>query len=318
MRLRRATVVACVLLAALAPAGCGLGAGRTPGGVTISVTRDFGASRLLASKPIALRGEETIMSALMRNYAVSTRYGGGFVESINGYSGGHSHGAPIDWFYYVNGVEATKGAASTVVHPGDSIWWDLHDWSATEEVPAVVGAFPEPFLNGSEGKRLPVRVECASVTSEACRLVMARMRALGIPAGLAGLSAAGETPDTLGVAVGPWSAVRSLVAASAIERGPRASGVFAQIAAGGQSLSLLNESGSVVSTLHGSAGLLAAVRYPGEEPLWLVTGTNADGADLAARALDAATLHDRFAIAVSARGTAIALPVGGPARGAGG
>ncbi len=109
------------------------------------------------------------MSLLMRNARVATRYSGGFVQSIDGVAGGREGGQPVDWFYYVNGVEAAKGAAATNVHPGDHIWWDRHDWSETDDVPAVVGSFPEPFLNGLEGKRLPVRVECADAGGEACR-----------------------------------------------------------------------------------------------------------------------------------------------------
>ena len=127
------------------------------------------------------------MSLLMRNATVSTRYGGGFVQSIDGSAGGRSGGQPVDWFYYVNGVEAPKGAAATNVHPGDHIWWDLHDWSQTDDVPAVVGSFPEPFLNGIDGKRLPVRVECAAVSGDACRTVSSRLRALGVPAALAAI-----------------------------------------------------------------------------------------------------------------------------------
>ena len=123
------------------------------------------------------------MSLLMRNDAVSTRYGGGFVQSIDGLAGGSEGGAPVDWFYYVNGVEAPQGAAATNVHAGDHIWWDRHDWSQTDDIPAVVGSFPEPFLNGVEGKRLPVRVECAAVEGYACRDGRPRGCApLGVPA----------------------------------------------------------------------------------------------------------------------------------------
>ena len=88
------------------------------------------------------------MSLLIRNARVVTRYSGGFVQSIDGVSGGRERGRPVDWFYYVNGSEAPLGAAATVVHPGDHIWWDRHDWSQTDHVPAVVGSFPEPFVNG--------------------------------------------------------------------------------------------------------------------------------------------------------------------------
>ena len=147
------------------------------------------------------------MSLLVRNDKVTTKYGGGFVESIDGLSGGEEAGGePLDWFYYVNGIEAPKGAAATNVNPGDHIWWDLHDWSQTDDVPAVVGSFPEPFLNGTEGKRLPVRVECAAAQSAPCRTVIARLRALGVPAAVAAIGSGAE-PDALQVVVGPWTAV---------------------------------------------------------------------------------------------------------------
>ena len=67
------------------------------------------------------------------------------------------------------------------MHAGDHIWWDLHDWGQTDYIPAVVGSFPEPFLNGIEGKRLPVRVECAEPRRRCLRTVAARLRAPACP-----------------------------------------------------------------------------------------------------------------------------------------
>src|SRR5271167_2888766 len=164
-----------LVLGLLAVSGCGLGAGPAPSAVQLTVTRDFGARVLSHSDDPRVAGAETDMSLLLRNDAVTTRYGGGFVQSIDGLSGGQEGGRPVDWFYSVNGVEAPKGAAATNVHPGDHIWWDHHDWSQTDDVPAVVGSFPEPFLNGIAGKRLPVRVECESAAG-ACEMVVARLR----------------------------------------------------------------------------------------------------------------------------------------------
>ncbi len=157
---RIAAVQLIALAGVLALAGCGLGAGPAPRAVSVLVTREFGSQVVHDTPHPHTAGQETVMSLLLRNYPVSTRYGGGFVQSISGASGGTHAGHPLDWFYYVNGVQAAKGAAATDVHPGDHVWWDLHDWSQTEEVPAVVGSFPEPFLNGLDGRRLPVRVEC--------------------------------------------------------------------------------------------------------------------------------------------------------------
>jgi hypothetical protein len=289
----------------LALLGCGLGAGRAPSAVQIVVTREFGAGVLRQIDSPTVKGEETVMSLLKRNdRAVATRYGGGFVQSIDGVAGGQEAGQPVDWFYYVNGVQAGKGAAATKVHPGDHIWWDRHDWSQTEQVPAVVGSFPEPFLNGMDGKRLPVRVECAEVAGKACRTVAARFRELRVPAGIAAIAASGE-PQTLHVLVGRWTSVRDAEGARAIDGGPRSSGVYARFSADGSTLAVLDAGGRSVRTLAGGTGLIAATRHAEDAPVWVVTGTDAAGVDLAARAFEATVLHDHFAVALTAAG---ALP----------
>jgi hypothetical protein len=288
-------------------AGCGLGPGATPGGVSLTVSRDFGARVLRVSRAPRVRGQETVMSLLMRNATVRTRYGGGFVQSIDGRSGGQRGGQPIDWFYYVNGVEAPKGAAETVVHRGDRVWWDLHDWSQTEDIPAVVGAFPEPFLHGSEGKRLPVRVECTEPEGEPCHTVTARLRTAGVPAAVSA-PIAGEAQNTLRVLVGPLSALAGAPAVRNLQGGPRASGVYARPSADGATITLLDADGRVVRTLGAGAGLIAATRYAQGAPVWIVTATDAAGLVLAARAFNQATLANRFAVALAGPGQALTLP----------
>jgi hypothetical protein len=295
--------------ALIALAGCGLGAGATPHAVQLLVTRDFGAHVLEQARAPKLHGQETVMSLLLRNYPVKTRYGGGFVQSIDGLEGAQEAGRPVDWFYYVNGVEAGQGAAATNVHPGDRIWWDRHDWSQTEDVPAVVGSFPEPFLNGIDGKRLPVRVECSSVGSYACRTATARLRALGVPAAIAALGSGGA-PDTLRLLVGPWQLISRDQIAGSIGQGPRASGVYVRFTAGGRAMSLLNQDGRTARTLTTGAGLIAATEREKEAPVWAITGTDSAGVDAAARKFDGVTLDERFAVAVSGS-EALPLPLGG-------
>lgn len=297
--------------AALALAGCGLGAGPAPTAVQLTVTRDFGTTAMRSFSTPRVVGQETVMSLLMRNATVSTRYSGGFVESIDGFSGGQEGGQPVDWFYYVNGVEAPQGAAATNVHPGDHIWWDRHDWSQTDDVPAVVGSFPEPFLNGLEGKRLPVRVECVVVAGYACRTVTARLRALGVPAAIAGIGSAGEASETLRVAVAPWTAVEGDPSLEGIERGPSASGVYARFSADGGTLTLLDENGRTTRTLGAGAGLIAATHSGEDAPVWVVTGTDQAGVNIAAGQFDEQALEHRFAVAATSAG-AIALPEENP------
>ncbi len=305
--MRAAATALATMLGAAALAGCGLGAGAAPKDVVLAVTSDFGARVLPANGPLQVKGQETAMSLLERNYRVATSDGGGFVQSVDRLSGGQEAGAPVDWFYYVDGVEATTGAAATNVRSGESIWWDRHDWSQTDGVPAVVGSFPEPFLNGIEGKRLPVRVECATVAGYACRTVAARLRAVGVPAAVGAIEGAGA-PGSLRVLVAPWASIAREPAARSLAAGPRASGVFARFSAGGGALALLEGDGKTARTLRADAGLIAATRRGEDPPVWLVTGTDGQGVELAARAFDQRTLQDRFAVAFSSGG-ATPLPV---------
>jgi Domain of unknown function (DUF4430) len=294
------------VLCAMALSGCGLGAGSAPTAVRLLVTRDFGKRVLRRTDAPKLVGQETIMSLLMRNDTVATRYSGGFVQSLQGLSGGREAGQPVDWFYYVNGVQATKGAAATDVNPGDHIWWDRHDWSQTDDVPAVVGSFPEPFLNGIAGKRLPVRIECAEVPGYACSTVTSRLRSLGVPAAVSAPES-GNAPATLRVIVASAARADSELGAQSIALGPRASGVYVRFSAAGSTLTLLDDNGRPVRTLLAGAGLIAATRNAEDAPVWVVTGTDARGLELAAHAFDQGTLLDHFAVAVTAAG-AVALP----------
>jgi hypothetical protein len=296
------------VLGAATLAGCGLGAGSTPRDVGLIVTTDFGTRLLHAAGPLKDSGQETAMSLLLRNYKVATSDGGGFVQSVDGLGGGHEAGQPVDWFYYVNGVEATKGAAATDVRSGDRIWWDRHDWSQTESVPAVVGSFPEPFLDGIEGKRLPVRVECVVVSTYACQTVAAHLRAVDVQATVTTIAdPSASAPQALRVLVAPWASIANVLGAQSLEHGPRASGVYARFSSDGQTLTLLDQQGDAAATLYGGAGVIAATRHGENPPVWLVTGTDERGVQLAARAFDESTLQDRFAVAVGPNGV-LALP----------
>jgi hypothetical protein len=271
----------------------------------MTVTRDFGAHQVKTVTESKVPGSETVMRMLERRFRVSTRYGGGFVESIDGVSGNSSR---TDWFYYVNGIEAPVGAASTALHKGDRVWWDLHDWSVTNTIPAVVGSYPEPFLHGIGGKRLPTTVECANGVSQACKLIQSALGKEGVPAASQFLGA-GSGQDSLAVLVGTWSELRATVAAALIGHGPSTSGVYARFSPSGMSLQLLDPAGNTARTLGSGAGLVAATGNPQSEPTWLVTGTDTAGVLAAARALTPQALHDHFALAVDG-GTQIPIPVG--------
>jgi hypothetical protein len=243
----------------------------------------------------------------MRNARVGTSDGGGFVQSIDGLASGQLGGEPIGWFYFVNGVQAPLGAAATDVRSGDRVWWDLHDWSQSEESPAVVGSFPAPFTTGLEGKRLPVRVECASPSSQPCETVSAHVRGLGISASVGAIDVRAE-PHTLRVLVGPWAAIRNAGDVQTIEQGPRASGVFARFTPSGATLTVLDARGRAAGVLGAGAGLVAATRHGRDAPVWVLSGTDAAGVQRAAGAFDERDLRDRFALALTVAGTSLPVP----------
>ena len=295
----RAVAALLVLCAASAVAGCGLGAGSTPNEpVTLSVTRDFGAISLVQSPGTKVSGADTVMRVLRRNAKVTTR-SGGEVQSIDGLAGGRQDGRPTDWFVYVNGILSDKAAAATDVHGGDRIWSDHHEWGVTRDIRAVVGSYPEPFVHGADGKRLPVRVECVDPVASVCTVVSDKLIKLGIPIGRSNISRS-AADESLRILVGPWKQVRGRDAESdAIDRGPKDSGVFARFDAAGDALTVLDAQGRAARTLAAGTGLIAATRSKDRQPVWFVTGTDDAGVAAAARALDEGVLSDRFALAIS-------------------
>jgi uncharacterized protein DUF4430 len=299
------------LVAALVLAGCRLGPDKPgSGAATLTVTRDFGAARMLRAREDPIPGGETVLRFLSREAKLQTRYGGRFVNAIEDVRSSDGGGSRRDWLYYVNGIRADEGAADREVFEGDRIWWDYHDWSAAMRIPAVVGSFPEPFAHGAEGKLFPVRIDCAEGAADQCRDVAARMDAAGIATSTAALGA-GAGKEILRLVVGVWSEARNDAAVAQLEDGPRESGVFARLASiptGGYALELLDQGGRVTNTLHGGGGLVAATRFEEQQPTWVVTGTDEAGLDRAVALLTERTLRDRFAVATS--GTPVALPVG--------
>jgi hypothetical protein len=299
----RTAVAIALFFSALAAAGCGLGPGDEVGSVDLTVTRDYGVVPMLHRQVEDVTESDTVMRALERNADVSTRYGGGFVQSVDGLEAEESVDRSLDWFFYVDGVESTVGAADYSLHGGESIWWDYRDWGAAMRVPAVVGAWPQPFLGGYEGKAHPVVVECMS-GGAACGEVDERLEDAGVTV------SARPPDDSIRVLVGPWSRVRTDSAAGQIERGPQASGVFADFhpSGGGYRLIGLDESGDEAVELGPDAGLVAATRRFDDPPVWVVTGGTEPAVLAAARLLDVASLRDHYAVAVDGK-RETALPV---------
>jgi Domain of unknown function (DUF4430) len=298
-RLRRALAV---LAGAALLAGCGLGSGEErEGSAELRVTRDFGHAELGSARLDTLREDHTVMRFLRAEFDVETRFGGRFVQAIDGVEGSGPAGMR-DWFFFVNGVESGTGAAEYELSPGDRVQWDHRSWRAAMRVPAIVGAFPEPFLHGLEGERRPVRVECEEVESEPCRDAKRTLEGAGVPISSSSLGAPG-TETVTRLVVARWPRARIVRGAPTLEEGPDRSGVFARFAADGRSLDLLDEDGGVARTVRAGEGtaLVAAMRPRADELVWLVTALDGHGLAAGVRALDEDRLRDAFAVAVTGR-----------------
>ncbi|HEY7076979.1 MAG TPA: DUF4430 domain-containing protein, partial [Solirubrobacteraceae bacterium] len=295
------------VLCALA-AGCGVGEGKSTGEIKLTVSRDFGVERLKPPVKGDAHAGETVMRLLQSEFDVKTRYGGGFVQEIDGVGGGREDGRPVDWFYYVNGLQAPQGAAQRKLSAGDQVWWDRHDWTATNNIPAVVGSFPEPFLSGSQGKRFPIRLVCLGPVGRSCDEVEKRLDAEDVKTVARATLPQSVGADSLRLLVGTWAQVRQDVAARTLEDGPGASGVYAKPAADGRSIALLDPDGHVAQRLGAGDGLVAATQYQGQGATWIITGTDQVGLAAAAAALNEPELLNHFAVAVD-NGTGVPLPV---------
>lgn len=308
-----AALATTALLGAVVAAGCGIGPGEgAEGEAQLTITRDYGAEVLGGGTLTNPTPSDTVVRFLDEEADVETSYGGNFVDSIDGLAGGAVAGGDHDWFFFVNGIYSDVGAGESRVRVGDRIWWDYRRWAEAYRVPAVVGSWPEPFLNGYAGERWDVTVECLDAAA-ACDEVVSRLRDAGADAEVVELDEPENRPDELRVLVGEWERVRADPAARAIESGPGESGVYAEMqrCPEGWDLTLLGDDARPRRQL-AKAGLVAAVQRGGDPATWLVTATDQGSLDDAAGLLDEESLANRYAVAV-ARGDELAIPA--PAEG---
>jgi hypothetical protein len=292
-------------LTALAGCGVGFGAGVQEGSADLTVSRDYG-SEVLVEEPVGpLTESSTAMRLLDGSAEVETSFGGGFVDSIEAIPSA-SGARSFDWFYYVNGIAAERGAAEFVVSPGDRMWWDYRDWTDAMDVNAVVGSFPAPLRGGYDGSEWPVSVECLSA-GEACEITKQRLDEAGVEVAP---DAAGSA-DALRVLVGEWAEVGLDPDGGRLDAGPAGSGVFARFVESEGKLRLvgLDVRAEPATDFGPHAGLLAAMRRGEGPPVWLVTGADRQGVEAAARSLESGLLRNRYAAAVSPEGV-FSLPTG--------
>jgi len=293
-------LAAALALFAAAAAGCGLGPGNDEGDVSLTVTRDYG-SKVMLQKSDSIRESDTVIRLLDRDADISTRYGGGFIQSIDGLAGSQSGGRSSDWFFYVNGIESPIGSAQYDPSGGDRIWWDYRDWTAAMRVPAVVGSWPEPFVHGFQGEHWSTTVDCQA-SQATCQTVDDRLRS-------AGVATVAPTAGGIRVLVGGWRKLSADPVARVLADPPSESGVFARFVTTRRPLlEVLNQQGQPAGSIGKGGGLIAALRPGDGPPTWVVTGTDTKGVSAAASLLGDG-LRDKYALATQPGAGPIGVPV---------
>jgi hypothetical protein len=312
MTLAAARLAATALLCAVAAGGCGVGPGEAADGeASLVVTRDFGAEELATGVLDGPTPSDSVVRFLDENADIETDYGDNFVSSINGIKGS-TIGGEDDWFFYVNGVWSDIGAGEAKVQPGDRIWWDYRPSLVAYRVSAVVGSWPEPFLQGYDGEPSPVEIQCLAAAAEPCDAVDEALSDAGVDATMSELERPEPSTDELRVLVGPWEAVRADRAAAQLEDGPAISGVYADVEACGEGwrLSILGDDGRPREVLDGG-GLIAAVREGEDAPTWVVTAGAEEDLEATADLLGEEALAERYAVAADPAGEALPVPAPG-------
>jgi hypothetical protein len=153
-------------------------------------------------------------------------------------------------------------------------------------------------------------VECASVSEPACQIVTSRLRQVGVPAAIAAFGSGAE-PETLRVAVGQWDVIGGEPITHTIDAGPQTSGVYARFSPDGRTLTLLDAEGTVARTFTAGTGLIAATTSGTYAPVWVITGTDADGVQRAAEDFNEVALRDRFAAVIGPESEVLSAPAPG-------
>nr|HID14172.1 DUF4430 domain-containing protein [Anaerolineae bacterium] len=274
-------------------------------GVHLWVTADFG-QRLIFAAEVGVNAGDSVLEVMKRHLEVETAYGGGFVQGINGLASGYAAGRKQDWFYWVNGIMAPVGAAQYRPSEGDVIWWDYHEWEHTLFIPAVVGAYPQPFKDaGAVILYAPgFEEEAAAIKRGLTRLGVEGVSVRPLSEeGVAGRNA----PAIL---LGPWLRLEADPLVGGLLKQEIRLGLYAKFAQG--KIALLRPDGTVARELPSGGGVVLAVGSGAgdEEPLWLVTGADEAGVRRAARLLGSEPEALERSIGVAVAGSeAIPLPL---------
>lgn len=269
------------------------------------VTRDFG-KELILEEEVELEPGTNAMAALQAVAEVETKYGGGFVQAINGISSECEGGSQRDWFYYINGIALNLGAQDYILQEGDVEHWDFRHWSYLQFVPAIVGDFPQPFLS----KLKPTAVVYEEPFSREAQGLAAKLGEWGVAEVITisdeQLSEETKKESNLIIIAGLENKL-----ISELNEVHKKLGFFAILQQ--DKIIVLDGEGNLVGEFYAGCGLIQATQNPwhpkgvgsGESVVFMITGTDTEGVKSAANALIKNSDELRYAFAVLVNNTEI-------------
>jgi hypothetical protein len=251
--------------------------------ISLVVTCDFGKTIIL-EQTVEINHATTALEALTEAVQVETKYGGGFVSAIDGTGAEYEKATNTkkDWFFYVNGMASNIGAGNYILQNRDVEQWDFRNWGYHQFVPAMIGAFPQPFTGGFQEKHKPTIVACEPDFTEQAKAIVEKLHNMG---------ATGVTVKECSDLTGIDREENNLILIAGKENpliidlnnAYKKLGFFAYF--NGEKLVVLDDAGSVVREYLNNCGLIQATQNPWnpggigacESVIWLISGTDIGG-----------------------------------------
>jgi len=258
---------------------------------TVVVTQDFGRDLILEQK-IEIEADTNAMAALQMVADVETKYGGGFVSSINGISSEYEGAGKSkkDWFYYINGIASNIGARDYILRDGDVEHWDFRVWSYHQLIPAIISDFPQPFQSGYLDKLKPTSVVYEEAFSAEAEALAKKLAGYGVTE-VSAIRCDLLSDEAKGNSNLIIIAVPDNTLISELNNAHKKLGLYAYFEQ--NTLIALDAEGNISGKFVNGCGLIQATQNPwnpkgvgsGENVAWMVTGMDANGVRSAAEVL---------------------------------
>jgi hypothetical protein len=239
--------------------------------VILRVSRDF-QQPLLLEKRAHFSGQ-SVMKLLKENANVATAYGGAFVVGINDLTSGKGDGTGRAWFYYVNGMLGSVGALRYIPKNGDIIHWDLHSWENSTFVPALIGAYPQPFTGLLARSESVDIMYSPGMEKEARKLAGSLSRAGSGSTHLEPLPEKKTEGNNAKIFLGPWNTLCSNNVINELYRNGKKCGLLFDCDK--ERLYILDlRRGRRSSCKRGGVIVALARGFSPATPIWLISGTD--------------------------------------------